>query len=94
MNAPLHMLPYQYLDDMQRELIRDRQILLREMLMAHLAMEDCGFNNDAEMFEHYSDIYAELDFELELVTERLVEIQMELKGTIGYKILDWDADIC
>jgi hypothetical protein len=94
MNVPLHMLPYQYLDDMQRELILDRQRLLREMLMAHLAMEDCGFDNDGDWFQHYADIYDELEFELELVTERLVEIQKELKGTIGYKILDWDANIC
>lgn len=93
MNAPLHMLPYQYLDDMQRELIRDRQILLRDLLRCQLALEDIG-GDDEELFRDYAADYDEMEYELEVVTERLVEIQEELKGTIGYKVLDWDTDIC
>lgn len=89
-DAPLHMLPYDLLWQMARELIRERIVLKNDLAHEEDKLEDYFYDDDYEAYHDALVIVDSLEWKLHQLTERLVAIQEELRGTPGYVEMRWD----
>lgn len=89
-DAPLRMLPYDLLWQMARDLIRQRIVMKNDLAYEEDKLDDYFYDEDDEAYRDALDIVDALEWELDQLTERLVAINEELRGTPGYVEMRWD----